>query len=195
MEGTDMNSMPSLTLTERIAEVCASLISELGEKPLDKDAVSQRCEGVSLSNAQKNLASLMNLGILDQEKRPTALGIRWANPSLRQEATREVISVSFPEGMSAFSSKSENKDIVPWLKQHGSVSEEVAKKNAAAFRALLHFAEIGGSVEDAEKHAPLPIPAQRRRRITVNVPLKASDTEIQRIINFARANDLDIVMY
>lgn len=45
MEGTDMNSMPSLTLTERIAEVCASLISELGEKPLDKDAVSQRCEG------------------------------------------------------------------------------------------------------------------------------------------------------
>lgn len=62
MEGTDMNSMPSLTLTERIAEVCASLISELGEKPLDKDAVSQRCEGVSLSNAQKNLASLMNLG-------------------------------------------------------------------------------------------------------------------------------------
>lgn len=56
MEGTDMNSMPSLTLTERIAEVCASLISELGEKPLDKDAVSQRCEGVSLSNAQKKFS-------------------------------------------------------------------------------------------------------------------------------------------
>lgn len=101
----------------------------------------------------------------------------------------------FLRGWSAFSSKSENNDIVPWLKQHGSVSEEVAKKNAAAFRALLHFAEIGGSVRMPKSHAPLSIPAQRGRRITVNVPLKASGTEIQRIINLARANDLDIVMY
>lgn len=193
------DQMSSLSLTERIAEAVAYLIMELPDRPLDKEMVAQQCEGVTTANAQKNLTALRHLGIIDQGKYPTLLGKRWANPSLREEATKEAIEAAFPPGIDSFSLESENNELVPWLVEKGGISKEVAKKNAAVFRTLIRFAESSSgekkTAPSSGKAANQVASTGMRSRSAIRVPLGASDREIQRMIALATANGLDIVMY
>lgn len=183
-----MNASYNYFLSERIALAACKAIDKNPETPLEKENLVKLQHGnISRENAQKNIATLKKLGILDEKSLPTDLGKNWANKSTRKDATSIIMQTSFPSGTIQASSLSSN-DFVAWIAKNANVTKSVAEKNVTAFRILMRISEPETQKKESNRHrSPRKKSSfsEMSDQCVMRVPITANEEQIRTIAKTA----------
>lgn len=183
-----MNASYNYFLSERIALAACKAIDKNPETPLEKENLVKLQHGnISRENAQKNIATLKKLGILDEKSLPTDLGKNWANKSTRKDATSIIMQTSFPSGTIQASSLSSN-DFVAWIAKNANVTKSVAEKNVTAFRILMRISEPETQKKESNRHrSPQKKSSfsEMSDQCVMRVPITANEEQIRTIAKTA----------
>ena len=183
-----MNASYNYFLSERIALAACKAIDKNPETPLEKENLVKLQHGnISGENAQKNIATLKKLGILDEKSLPTDLGKNWANKSTRKDATSIIMQTSFPSGTIQASSLSSN-DFVAWIAKNANVTKSVAEKNVTAFRILMRISEPETQKKENNRHrSPQKKSSfsEMSDQCVMRVPITANEEQIRTIAKTA----------
>lgn len=183
-----MNASYNYFLSERIALAACKAIDKNPKTPLEKENLVKLQHGnISRENAQKNIATLKKLGILDEKSLPTDLGKNWANKSTRKDATSIIMQTSFPSGTIQASSLSSN-DFVAWIAKNANVTKSVAEKNVTAFRILMRISEPETQKKESNRHrSPQKKSSfsEMSDQCVMRVPITANEEQIRTIAKTA----------
>lgn len=202
-------SMPALFITKENAKIVREFFAAHPSEPITVESLFEATpESFSRNSATKVVSSLSKLNVLDRDGNPTSLGINWLTPKTCAKASEQIIRDFFPPKMlDLFSNKDKSSKIAEWLTEHADIGVESAKKDAYVFRLLCEESkDLGSNAEDhpgktlSKRAAPLKEPERtssfkEKPSHCIRVPLSASAQDLQKIINLAKANEMDITCY